>query len=578
MTDYYVHYGVANGDGSIGSPWSKLYHAESSLAAGDTVNVRSRDDGHYEKDYLDSSASGADGQPITIKCWDEGQRFKITGSDIATSFTHLRDEIWYVPTSISAGAAGAKACTTFVGNAVGEGNETFLACIGNDIDEGSLTLNRGEYSHNGTTDRLYFSPAGGDITGLSFRHQSNQGTITNRLGADYWVVQDAEMFVTQTAAINPQGSYSTISNCYVSRSSTTAYRLGAQNNTGTVNNSIINCTAEHNLNAVRIFGQSSGATVRGCTLRNTGLPEDGYRYGDRSTLGAGLLNGTSDFATNTTIEDCLLENGSKLSGDESDAGNEYPDPGMIIIQTDGLTIKNTIIKDSCRTGMMLGIRSSNIVVENCIIHGANLVFTQWDPLSDTYDWQHTNQRGGISINKSGGVTLRYCDVYNNLSGRYVYHTPSDTEARGGALDIRDTSGQNPEVPNRNARVDHCRFYASHDAAEPVGTYDYVKSESTAFDFTVTFNPPEEEQVGVSRSPQLAVLAVNPTLSADNEIVDGQDDVSIYVRHAGDTAGTVAWGPTQQPIKSWSDHHIVIGPIDATGVNAGESASLVVTKA
>lgn len=60
-----------------------------------------------------------------------------------------------------------------------------------------------------------------------------------------------------------------------------------------------------------------------------------------------------------------------------------------------------------------------------------------------------------------------------------------------------------------------------------------------------------------------------SVDADNAVQHGQDNVLISVVAAGAVHGLVKWGGVQQPVKSWTDTAIIVGPVDTTGLTVGQ---------
>ena len=59
-----------------------------------------------------------------------------------------------------------------------------------------------------------------------------------------------------------------------------------------------------------------------------------------------------------------------------------------------------------------------------------------------------------------------------------------------------------------------------------------------------------------------------SVSVDDLVIPDEDDVEVWVSSAGDVMGKVFWGGIEQPIKSWTNDMIIVGPTNAVGKTPG----------
>jgi len=59
-----------------------------------------------------------------------------------------------------------------------------------------------------------------------------------------------------------------------------------------------------------------------------------------------------------------------------------------------------------------------------------------------------------------------------------------------------------------------------------------------------------------------------SVSTDNLVIPDEDDVEVWVSSAGEVMGKVFWGGVEQPIKSWTNDMIIVGPTNAVGKTPG----------
>lgn len=69
---------------------------------------------------------------------------------------------------------------------------------------------------------------------------------------------------------------------------------------------------------------------------------------------------------------------------------------------------------------------------------------------------------------------------------------------------------------------------------------------------------------VTVSGPFAVISV----SGDDVVFPNEDDVQVVVSGAGNIEGHVFWGGVAQPIKSWANDLIVVGPVTVSGKQPG----------
>jgi hypothetical protein len=59
-----------------------------------------------------------------------------------------------------------------------------------------------------------------------------------------------------------------------------------------------------------------------------------------------------------------------------------------------------------------------------------------------------------------------------------------------------------------------------------------------------------------------------SVSVDDLVIPDEDDVEVWVSSAGEVMGKVFWGGIEQPIKSWTNDMIIVGPTNAVGKTPG----------
>ena len=59
-----------------------------------------------------------------------------------------------------------------------------------------------------------------------------------------------------------------------------------------------------------------------------------------------------------------------------------------------------------------------------------------------------------------------------------------------------------------------------------------------------------------------------SVSVDDLVIPDEDDVEVWVSSAGEVMGKVFWGGVEQPIKSWTNDMIIVGPTNAVGKTPG----------
>ena len=385
-TTYYVSQDGGDRNSGLGwaQAWRTLEHAGNTARAGDIVIVRKGSEPYH---YLPVSHSGSKTEPIVFRGEAKDSLPVVTGGLKESHWKPSNTQgVWMIKTSANP-------------ILVMEDGKPLVAATSISCNDGQWYWGNGE---------LRYRPSSGEPNNHDVWRASTGGGI--QLGNNSWVVvEDFECWIGQGACIGiEKGSYNVIRGIHAQW-----YARGVQIRGGH-HNDVEDGLFENNREGVYLLDGAAQNIIQGSKVIHNGNSPT-WKKGDRSGIAIGEVG--------VNIGNQLLANEVAFNGGPNS------DPGLIAYSAPETSINGNYVHDNYCGGILIGISSDrSSAISNRVVHNGELAVLSGE-----------GNVSGLSVRRSGGVTVSNNDVRNNHvslsdSNRYVDRTGGGIDLKGNALD------------------------------------------------------------------------------------------------------------------------------------------------